>query len=477
MAAEQNTAQDAPTELDALVIGAGFAGMYTLHRLRDKLGLSVQVCEAGSDVGGTWYWNRYPGARCDSESAYYMFTDHLSKEILQEWTWSERYAAQPEILSYLRFVADRMDLRRDIRFDTRVTSAWFDEAAARWVVTTDRGERFAARFLITGVGCLSKPFKPKLPGLENFSGECCHTAEWPRGGIDFSGKRVAVIGTGATAVQVVPEIAPDAAHLYVFQRTPSHDLPGRNFPLDEAAAAQIKGRYDEIWSTARNSFGGFPVPNPQTSALEVSDEERRRRYDAAWEKGGLGFGFGTFGDLLLSKEANDTAVAYFAERIHEIVDDPQVADRLTPKYPFFTKRPPLEHGYYEAFNRANVTLVDVRETPIEAITAAGIRTSDDDFPVDVIILATGFDAMTGTLFDIDIRGRQGLPLKDKWADGPRTYLGLTTAGFPNLFMISGPQSPSVLTNMPVSIEQHVEWIADCIAYLNGQGIDSIEPTP
>lgn len=471
----QQTGTGRKTDLDAIVIGGGFAGLYMLSCLRDKLGLSARVYEAGSDVGGTWYWNRYPGARCDSESIYYMFSDHLSKDILQEWTWSERYAAQPEILRYLQYVADKLDLRRDIQFNTRIATAVFDEALNRWEITTDAGERVSARFFITAVGCLTTPYTPTFKGLETFQGDSYHTARWPEEEVDFTGKRVAVIGTGATAVQVVPEVAKQAAHLYVFQRTPSHDLPGQNRPLDQAYVREIKANYEDIWQTARETRGGFPYPVAHASALDVTPEERRRVYEDAWEKGGLGFGFGTFSDLLINKESNDTAVEFLSSKIHEIVHDPKVADLLAPKYPFFTKRPPLEHGYYEAFNRDNVTLVDVRRSPIGEITPKGVRAGDAEYEVDCIIYATGFDAMTGALFAIDIRGRDGLPLKEKWADGPRTYLGLTTQGFPNMFMITGPQSPSVLTNMPVSIEQHADWIAGCIAYMRGRGFERIEP--
>ncbi len=474
MVRAQETGSRPATELDAVVVGAGFAGMAMLRSLRDTLGLSARVYEAGDDVGGTWYWNRYPGARCDSESVYYMFSDRVSEEILQEWTWTERYATQPEILRYLQFVADKLDLRRDIQFNTRITSAVFDEARSRWLVTTDTGERISAKFFITGVGCLSVPFMPSFEGLDDFRGEWHHTAEWPAEGVDFTGKRVAVIGTGATAVQVVPEIAPDAAHVYVFQRTPSHDLPGRNRPLDQAYVRDLKANYRDVWTQARDTRGGFPYPVAHASALDVTPEERKRVYEEAWDRGGLGFGFGTFSDLLLNKESNDTAVEFLRSKIHEIVDDPKVADLLSPKYPFFTKRPPLEHGYYEAFNRKNVTLVDAQQSPIERITAKGVRTAGAEFEVDIIVFATGFDAMTGALFAMDIRGRGGAGLKERWADGPRTYLGLATRGFPNMFMITGPQSPSVLTNMPVSIEQQVEWITGCVDHMRRNEIDCIE---
>ncbi|MCH7700027.1 MAG: NAD(P)/FAD-dependent oxidoreductase [Chloroflexi bacterium] len=447
--------------------------MHMLYWLRDKLGFSARVYEAASDVGGTWYWNRYPGARCDSESIYYMFPDHVSEEILQEWTWSERYARQPEILRYLQFVSEKLDLRRDIQFDTRVASAVFDEDSNRWDITTERGERVVAKFLITAVGCLSTPFTPQFKGIESFEGSSFHTAEWPQGEVDFTRKRVAVIGTGATAVQLVPEIAEETAHLYVFQRTPSHDLPGRNHELDEDYIREVKATYKDIWKTAREAPAGFPFRLGTAAALEVTPEERQSAYEAAWERGSLAF-FATFTDLAINREANDTANEFIRSKIRETVRDPEVAELLTPKYPLGTKRPPLEHGYYEAFNRDNVTLVDVQRAPIEEITPNGVRTTNADYNVDCIIYATGFDAMTGSLLKMDICGRGGLPLKEKWADGPITYLGLAAQGFPNMFMITGPQSPSVLCNMPMAIEQHVEWIAGCMSHMREEKLESIE---
>ncbi len=459
---------------DAIVVGAGFSGLYMLHQLR-KLGLRSRVFEAGSDVGGTWYWNRYPGARCDSESIYYMFSDHVSEELLQEWSWSERYAAQPEILRYLQFVADRLDLRRDIQFNTRVIAATYDEANNQWLISTDNGNQARASFLITAVGCLSAPNLPKFKGLESFKGTWYHTGNWPHDPVSFSGQRVAVVGTGATGVQVVPEVAREAAYVYVFQRTPNYNIPARNRPLDAEYIQQIKSQYREIWHKARISGFGLPYDAVNRSALSVSPEEREQIYWAAWNKGGFYLGIETFSDLLVNKEANETASEFIRARIRELVYDPKVAELLIPRdHHFFTKRPPLEHGYYEAFNRDNVTLIDVRSTPIEEITPQGIRTSDTEYEADAIIFATGFDAMTGSLFKMNISGRDGITLNDKWADGPRTYLGLATHGFPNMFMITGPQSPSVLTNMTVAIEQHVEWITDCINYLRSHGVRMIE---
>ena len=463
------------TTFDAVVIGAGFSGLYMLHRLRE-LGFSARVYEAGGDVGGTWYWNRYPGARCDSESIYYSFSEQLSEDILQEWTWSERYAGQPEILRYLNHVADRLDLRRDIQFNTKVRAAAYDETRNCWDIATDDAT-VTATYLITAVGCLSAENLPPFEGIDTFQGEWHHTGRWPHEEVDFTGKRVAVIGTGATAVQVVPEVAKQAAQVYVFQRTANYDLAGQNRPLDPDYVREVKANYRAIWETARASAFGFPYGVHDRSALSVSPEERQRIYEENWDIGGFHFLFDTFSDLIFNKEANDTAAEFVRDKIRAAVHDADVAELLAPKdHPLSTKRPPLEHGYYEAFNRDNVTLVDIRSAPIERMTARGVRTAEREYAVDTIIFATGFDAMTGALTRIDIRGRGGLPLNEKWVDGPRTYLGVATRGFPNMFMITGPQSPSVLSNMPVSIEQHGDWIADCLSHLRAHGANRIEPT-
>lgn len=462
-------------DFDAVVVGAGYSGLYMLHRLRE-LGLSARVYEAAGDVGGTWYWNRYPGARCDSESVFYSFSDRLSEELLQEWTWSERYAAQPEILQYLQWVADRMDLRRDIQFNTRVTQALYDEARNKWEISTDVGDRVAATYLITAVGCISTTNVPEFRDLENFQGDWYHTGAWPHEGVDFTGLRVGVIGTGATGVQVVPEVATQAAHLWVFQRTANYDIPAQNRPLDSEYVRQVKANYTDIWKRTRETGFGLPYEAPAESAVDFSPEERQRRYEAAWAKGGFYIGLDTFGDFILNQDSNYTISEFVRSKIRDIVHDPDTAEALAPKdHPFFTKRPPLEHGYYESFNRDNVTLVDVRRGPIEEITPRGLRTQEGEYELDAIVFATGFDAMTGTLFSMDIRGRGGLSLRGKWADGPRTYLGIASHGFPNMFMITGPQSPSVLSNMPVSIEQHADWISDCISHLRRHGLDYIEP--
>jgi cyclohexanone monooxygenase len=456
---------------DVVIVGAGFAGLYMLHRLRG-LGLSARVYEAGRGVGGTWFWNRYPGARCDVESMDYSYS--FSNELQQEWRWTERYASQPEILKYINHVADRFDLRRDIQLETRVTAARFDEATSRWAIQTDRGDRVSARFCIMATGCLSDAQVPKLEGLESFEGTWHHTGHWPHEGVDFSGQRVGIIGTGSSAIQSIPLIARQAAHLFVFQRTPNFSVPARNAPLDPEYERRVKATYAEFRRQARESRVGFVVERNDQSALEVSSEERQRAYESRWSRGGLGFN-ATFADLLTSKEANDTAAEFFRAKIQALVRDPAVADMLSPRdYPVGTKRLCVDTDYYDTFNRDNVTLVDVRRAPIEAITRHGLRTREAEYELDSLVFATGFDAMTGALLGIDIRGRAGTPLREKWAAGPRTYLGVATAGFPNLFTITGPGSPSVLSNMIVSIEQHVDWIADCLVYLRERRLGGIE---
>ncbi len=458
---------------DAVIVGAGFAGLYMLHRLRG-LGLSARVYEAGSGVGGTWYWNRYPGARCDVESMDYSYS--FSDELQQEWKWTERYAAQPEILKYINHVADRFDLRRDIQLETRVTAAVFDEATNRWDIQTEGGERVSAQFCIMATGCLSDAQVPDLKGLETFEGKWYHTGHWPHDGVDFTGQRVGVIGTGSSAIQSIPIIAAQAAHLFVFQRTPNFSVPARNAPLDPEYERRVKSSYADYRRQARVSRVGFVVESNEQSALAVAPEERQREYETRWGRGGLGFS-ATFPDLLTNEAANDTAAEFFRAKIRATVRDSTVAEVLTPKdYPVGTKRLCVDTNYYDTFNRDNVTLVDVRKSPIEAITPHGLRTRDEAYVLDSIVFATGFDAMTGALLKIDIRGRAGAPLQQKWAGGPRTYLGVATAGFPNLFTITGPGSPSVLSNMIVSIEQHVDWIADCLAYLREHHLGGIEAT-
>jgi len=460
-------------QLDAIIVGAGFAGLYALHRLRG-LGLSVRVLEAGEGIGGTWYWNRYPGARCDVESMDYSYS--FCDELQQEWRWTERYASQPEILTYINHVADRFDLRRDIQLSTRVTAAAFDEATGRWRLATDRGDRIDARFCIMATGCLSDAQLPAIAGRETFAGRWYHTGKWPHEGVDFTGQRVGVIGTGSSAIQSVPIVATQAAHLFVFQRTPNYSVPARNAPLDPEYERRVKADYADFRRQARESRIGFVVERGEESALAVSAEQRQRDYDKRWSRGGLGFS-AAYADLLTNQAANDTAAEFFGDKIRGIVRDPATAEALTPRdYPLGTKRLCVDTDYYATFNRDNVTLVDLRKTPIVAITPKGVRTSDRDYAVDSLVFATGFDAMTGALLKIDIRGRAGQTLAEKWAAGPRTYLGLVIAGFPNLFTITGPGSPSVLSNMIVSIEQHVDWIADCVAHLRARDRGVIEAT-
>ena len=471
---EQNTAT-AVTDFDAIVIGAGFAGLYALHKLRDQLGLSVRVYEAASDVGGTWYWNRYPGARCDIESVHYSYS--FSEELQQDWEWSERFAGQPEILRYLNHVADRFDLRTDIVFDTRVNSMVWDDDASLWRVGTERGDTVTARYVISGAGNLSVPKTPEFDGVESFRGQVHLTGNWLDENVDFTGQRVAIIGTGSSGIQAISEIAKTAGHLTVFQRTPNYATPIVNGPADPDVVRAVKASYAQVRDASRNHFLGVPYTQVQPSALAVSAAERRRTFDERWNAGGFRLFIDSYQDILFDKNANDTIAEYIRERIHGRVNDPAVADLLAPKgYPYGTKRPPLETNYYEVFNQDNVMLVDIRTAPIESITETGIRTVNTEYEFDIIVLATGFDAMTGPLMKLGIVGRDGLKLSDKWAYGPRTYLGLTVSGFPNLFLITGPQSPSVLYNMPLAIEDHVDFVAEAITYMRDRGLDVIEAT-
>jgi cyclohexanone monooxygenase len=477
MSTQGKAAQDAAVahRLDVAVVGAGFAGLYMLLRLR-RLGLAVRVFEAGGDVGGTWYWNRYPGARCDVESVQYSYS--FDEALQQEWAWSERFATQPEILRYLNHVADRFDLRRDIQLDTRIAAARFDEASSAWTLTTDEGATIVASHCVMATGCLSAARVPDIAGRDRFKGETYHTGAWPHEGVDFKGKRVAVIGTGSSGIQVVPEIAKDAASLHVFQRTPNFSIPARNAPLTSDYVQQWKSSYAELRRRAREDTRSGTIYDFATkSALAVSEEEREREYETRWANGGANF-MHAFNDLVVNETANKTAADFVRQKIRTTVKDAGVAEALCPfDYPIFTKRICIDSDYFETFNRDTVSLVDLRKTPIEEITAEGVRTSDADYPFDAIVFATGFDAMTGALTSIDIRGRDDASLKEKWADGPRAYLGLMSAGFPNLFMVTGPGSPSVLSNVVVSIEQHVDWIADCLKHLRESGAVRIEARP
>jgi cyclohexanone monooxygenase len=457
---------------DVVVVGAGFAGMYMLHRLRG-LGLSVRVYEQGGDVGGTWYWNRYPGARCDVESMQYSYS--FSDELQQEWDWSERYAPQPEILKYANHVADRFDLRSDIQLDTRVDRAAFDENANQWSVTTSDGSTITTKYIVLATGCLSNARMPDIKGLAGFKGQVYHTGHWPHEPVDFTGQRVGVIGTGSSAIQSVPIIAEQASHLTVFQRTANFSIPARNASLSAEERQSWRADYPEIRRKAREETrNGIYTEVPDRGALDDGDNERRAKYEARWSRGGLTF-MSVYNNLALDKAANDTAADFVRNKIAEIVKDPRTAKLLQPNnHPIGSKRICIDSDYFAAFNRPNVTLVDIKSNPIEEILPDAVRAGGKDYEVDALVLATGFDAMTGSVAKIDIRGRKGQTLNQKWAEGPKTYLGLMSAGFPNLFIITGPGSPSVLSNMIVSIEQHVDWIADCIAWMRDRDLDSME---
>jgi cation diffusion facilitator CzcD-associated flavoprotein CzcO len=462
------------TTTDVVIIGAGLSGLYQLYRLREA-GLDCRVIEKGSGVGGTWYWNRYPGARCDVESMAYSYS--FSPELEQEWTWTEKYPTQPEILRYIEHVADRFDLRQDVTFDTRVTDAVYDDERQRWTVTTDTGETIEAQHLIAATGCLSVSKAPEIPGADRFHGPVYHTGHWPHEGVDLTGLRVGVIGTGSSGIQSIPIFAEQASELTVFQRTPNFSMPAGNRPLSAEEIAEMKGRYPAFREAQRTSGFGVPIEAATQSALEVEDGVRTATYQGGWDAGNLVAILASYTDTLTSKEANDTAAEFVRGKIRSIVRDPDVAETLSPRsFPFGTKRPCLDTNYYATFNAEHVSLVDIRRTPLVEITEKGVRTSEAEYEFDAIVFATGFDAMTGALLAIDIRGKGGISLREKWAEGPRTHLGLGIAGFPNLFTITGPSSPSVLSNMIVSIEQHVDWISDCIGFLRDHEIAEIEPT-
>lgn len=459
------------TDLDAIVIGAGFGGLRALHELRE-LGLRVRVFEAGSDVGGTWYYNRYPGARTDSEAWLYAYS--FSKEIQDNWNWSERFPGWDESLAYLRYVADTCDMRRDIQFKTRVKAAHYDEASNQWVVLTDAGERFTATYLVAATGPLSTPYKPDFPGFENFKGEWYLTGNWPHEPVDFANKRVAVIGTGATAVQLIPIVAEAASRLTVFQRTPNYVLPARNAPINDYQRAAIRRNYDKIWARTREQAFGFDFDDAGRNVADVSPEECQRILERVWEVGTFRILFEAFDDLFTNGEANAVVAEFVRNKIRAIVKDPATAELLCPKdYPLGAKRPPLGHFYYETFNRENVELVDVSTTPIAGFSAEGVVVGSTEYPADVIVFATGFDAVTGTLVRLDIRGRDGKTLAAHWREGPRTHLGMTVDGFPNFFLVGGPQSP--FANIPVIIDGCVDWIGRAIAHVRNSGRRTIEP--
>jgi cyclohexanone monooxygenase len=469
-------AQASPAQVteacDVVVVGAGFAGLYMLHRLRG-LGFSARVYEQGGGVGGTWYWNRYPGARCDVESMQYSYS--FSEELQQEWDWSERYAPQAEILKYANHVADRFDLRRDIQFNTRVERAVFDELAKRWSVTISGGTTVLAQFVVLATGCLSNARRPDIQGLENFKGPVYHTGNWPHEDVDFTGLRVGLIGTGSSGIQSAPVIAEQSKHLTVFQRTANFSIPARNAALTDEERDTFRKKYPEIRQFAREvARNGIFAEQPDRGALDDSDEIRDGKYAARWERGGLTFMY-VYNNLGLDRTANDTAANFVRGKIAEIVKNPETAKLLQPdSHPIGTKRICIDTDYFGTFNRPNVSLVDIKTNPIEEITSNAVRVADVDHEVDALVMATGFDAMTGSVAKIDITGRGGQTLNQKWEEGPKTYLGLMSAGFPNLFVITGPGSPSVLSNMIVSIEQHVDWIADCLVHMRKQGLATME---
>lgn len=461
-------------DVDVVVVGAGFAGMYAIYRARNQC-LSVRVFEAGTDVGGTWYWNRYPGARCDVESLEYSYS--FDDALQQEWKWSEKYAPQPEILSYAQHVADRFDLRRDITFSTRVISAHFNDQKNEWTTSTDDGETITSQFIIFATGCLSSANIPKIVGQDDFRGQSLHTGEWPIDGVDFTGRRVAVIGTGSSAIQSIPIIAESCEQLTVFQRTATYSVPARNAPIDPHYESAVKQNYSDFRRTNRLQTAAFGANTPRgtQSVLEADEAERIAEFERRWERGGFGF-LSSYTDFLLREEANEIVADFVRQKIADIVHDPETAKKLMPRQVIGCKRLCLDTGYYETFNRSNVTLVPIDTDPIQRITDNGLITGGVEYEFDTLVYATGFDAMTGSLMKIDIRGRDGITLADAWEAGPVTYLGLQTVGFPNMFMISGPGSPSVLTNMIMSIEQHVEWVFDALGFMRESGYRSFEPT-
>ncbi len=462
-------------EVDVVVVGAGMAGLYLLHRLR-KAGFSARAFETADDVGGTWYWNRYPGARCDIQTIDYSYS--FDAELETEWQWSEKYATQPEILAYLQHVADKHDLRRDITFSTRIDSAAWDDDAKRWRLQTEHGDEVRCRFYVMATGCLSLPKSPDIEGADRFGGEVYFTSRWPHEGVDFTGKRVAVIGTGSSGIQSIPLIAAQASELTVFQRTPNFSIPARNGPVPADKLELLRENTADYREAAKWSRGGVPGETAELGALAVSDAERLAKYEEVWQQGELMAPLGAFNDLLVNADANETISEFIRSKIRSIVTDHETAEALCPtNHPFGTKRPCLDTNYYETYNLPHVSLVSLLSEPISSITETGIDTTRRSFEFDAIVFATGFDAMTGAIVSVDITGRNGIRLADKWADGPKTYLGLTSVGFPNFFTITGPGSPSVLSNMAVSIEQHVDWISDCLEDLRRDGYDVIEPTP
>ncbi len=458
--------------VDAVIVGAGFSGLYLLHQFA-KAGFSARCFERGDGVGGTWYWNRYPGARCDVESMQYSYS--FSEELQQEWDWPEKFSAQPDILAYANHVADRFDLRERIAFNTEVRSAHYDEASRRWTIETSTGEKVSAQHFIMAGGCISTAQVPKFEGLSDYKGETYHTGNWPHHQVSFAGKRVAVIGTGSSAIQAIPEIAAEAAHLTVFQRQPNYSLPARNVPMTAEYAGYWKDGYAEKRQEMRYQPNGMLREVNDKSALDVSEEERQATYEERWAAGTGAF-LGAFNDILINQASNDTMAEFVRGKIRETVNDPVTAELLCPTHhPIGTKRICIDNGYYQTFNRDNVDLVDISQSGINRLTETGLVAGERAFDFDAIVFATGFDAMTGTLFNVDIRGRDGLALKKKWEAGPRTYLGIMSERFPNLFMITGPGSPSVKGNMINSLEQHVDLVVDTMIHMRDRGLETMEP--
>jgi len=461
-------------DYDAIVIGAGVAGIYQIKRLVE-LGLRATVLEAGSDLGGTWYWNRYPGCRFDSESYTYGYS--WSQELLDEWHWKERFSSQPENYRYLSYVADKFDLRRHMQFDTAVTAANYDDASRSWTVALQDGSTRTTRFLITALGLLSAATPPRYPGVDTFEGQSWHTYYWPHEPVDLTGKRVGVVGTGATAIQLIPVVAEQAEHLTVFQRRPNWAAPLHNGPIDDAEMAQIRDRYDEIFERCGRTPGGFEHEPDRRGIDNFTPEERRAYWEELYASPGFGIWLGNFSETFMNEEANAELSAFIAEKIRERVDDPEVAEKLIPKdHGFGVQRVPLETNYFETYNRGDVRLVDLGETPIERVTETGIQTSAEHVDLDIIVYATGFDAMTGAYDRIDIRGTDGQRLADKWADGPSTFFGLMINGFPNMMMLAGPQSGSASSNFPRGIEKGVDWSTGFLTYLAEHGHTRFEPT-
>lgn len=464
-----------PKHFDAIVVGAGFAGLYQLYSLR-KIGMTARVLEAGDGIGGTWFWNRYPGARCDVESLDYSYS--FSDELQQEWNWTERYAPQAEIIKYINYVADKFDLRKDIQLSSRVASCIYDEKTNTWTTTTVNGETFTSQYVVMATGCLSIPQAPKFPGLENFKGNWYHSADWPHEGVDFTGKRVGLIGTGSSGVQMTPEIATRAKHLTVFQRTANYSVPAQNEPITPEQLTEVKAHYSERRQRALDTHTGHFLIANDKSAMEVNDEDRRKEFEYRWMGAGGGFRMlRAFNDLMVNPKSNHEAAEFIRNKIRSVVKDPATAELLCPKadLPFGTKRLCVDTDYYQTFNKPNVALYDVKSDPLVEATATGLRTqSGKEFALDIIVFATGFDAMTGALKSIDIQGVGGQVLRDKWEHGPRTYLGLAVAGFPNMFILAGPGSPSVLSNMVHSIELHVDWLTRCLKDARTNGVKRIE---